>query len=121
MAAEKEYRTIVGIVQFDPKEQSAGGKDVRNIVVRNSGFGPTAVRVSATLWPSHDRVAVEKGDVVVLDGVYSKNESTGQDGVKRTFHNLSVNQIAVLGKADSGSRVEVENAEDDSGDDDIPF
>lgn len=122
MAAEKQYRTVTGIVQFDPKEAKAGGKDVRNIVVRQAGFGPTAVRVSATIWPSHAHVAVEKGDVVMLDGAYTKNKVAGDDGEERVYHNLSVNQLAVLGKADLGKQVDVENASsDDEDDDDIPF
>lgn len=122
MASEKQYRTVIGVVQFDPREGKAGGKDVRNIVVRQAGFGPTAVRVSATLWPSHEHVDVEKGDVVILDGEYTKNDTTNDEGQKRTYHNLSVNQIAVLGSVDLGSRTGVENApDDDDDDDDIPF
>lgn len=121
--SQKQYRTVFGIVQFDPREATAAGKDVRNITVRQTGFGPTAVRVSATLWPSHDHIEVEKGDIVILDGSYTKNESTGDDGEKRVFHNLSVNQIAVLGKVDFGEKVDVENkpsAQDDD-DEDLPF
>ena len=122
MASEKQYRTVIGVVQFDPREGKAGGKDVRNITVRQAGFGPTAVRVSATLWPSHEHVDVEKGDVVILDGEYTKNETTNDEGQKRTYHNLSVNQIAVLGSVDLGQRPGVENApDDDENDDDIPF
>lgn len=122
MASEKQYRTVIGVVQFDPREGKAGGKDVRNITVRQAGFGPTAVRVSATLWPSHEHVDVEKGDVVILDGEYTKNDTTNDEGQKRTYHNLSVNQIAVLGSVDLGQRPDVENATDDDADDDeIPF
>jgi hypothetical protein len=123
MADEKQYRTVFGIVQFDPREAKAAGKDVRNIVVRQTGFGPTAVRVSATLWPSFDHVKVEKGDIVILDGAYTRNETTGDDGEKRVFHNLSVNQIAVLGRVDFGERVSVENSGSGQMDDDedLPF
>ena len=58
-----QYRTVIGIVQFDPREGEAAGKPVRNITVNQAGFGQTAVRVSATLWPSHKNFAVAKNDV----------------------------------------------------------
>lgn len=122
MAQEKQYRTVHGIVQFEPREGEAGGKPVRNITVRQAGFGPTAVRVSATLWPSHAHVKVEEGSVVTIEGPYTQNKSTGDDGETRTFHNLSVSRIFVHGMSDSGKKADVENAvADDVADDDIPF
>lgn len=116
--ADKQYRTVFGIVQFEPREGEAGGKPVRNITVRQTGFGPTAVRVSATLWPSHGHVQVEEGDVVVIEGAYTQNKSTGQDGEERTFHNLSVNRIAVLGKSDGGREAGTVNTPSSSSSDD---
>ena len=123
MAAEKQFRTVIGIVQFEPKAGEAGGKAVRNIVVRQVGFKEQAIRVSATLWPSHAHVEVNEGDVVVLEGSYTQNKSTAQDGTPRTYHNMSVNKIAVLGKADSGARpdVEADGGAADADDDDVPF
>lgn len=120
-----DFRTVTGIVQFPPREGEAGGKAVRNITVRQAGFGPTAVRVSATLWPSHAHIPVGEGDVVVIDGKYSQNKGQKDDGTSVTYHNLSVTRIAVLGKADAGKKVDVENSGSDVADDpddtDIPF
>jgi ribosomal protein RSM22 (predicted rRNA methylase) len=117
-----EFRTVTGIVQFPPREGEAGGKPVRNITVRQVGFGPTAVRVSATLWPSHAHVPVEEGDVVMLDGKYKSNSGAKDDGTPVKYHNLSVTRIAVLGKADAGKKVDTVNGESDEADtDDIPF
>lgn len=118
-----QFRTVTGIVQFPPREGEAGGKSVRNITVRQAGFGPTAVNVSATLWPSFDHIPVAEGDVVMLDGKYTKNTGTKQDGTPVTYHNLSVTKFAVIGKADGGVKPETENtpAEDEVADDDIPF
>jgi hypothetical protein len=117
-----EFRTVMGIVQFPPRDGEAGGKAVRNITVRQTGFGPTAVKVSATLWPSHEHVAVEEGSVVILEGKYKQNKGE-KDGETVTYHNLSVTRIAVLGQADSGKKVDVENetAAEPESDDDIPF
>lgn len=118
-----EFRTVMGIVQFPPRDGEAGGKAVRNITVRQTGFGPTAVKVSATIWPSHEHIAVEEGDVVIVEGKYKQNTGTNNDGDKVTYHNLSVTRIAVLGKSDSGKKVDVENetAAEPESTDDIPF
>ena len=118
-----QFRTVMGIVQFPPREGKAGGKDVRNITISQNGFGPTAVKVSATLWPSHAHVPVEENDVVIVEGKYSQNTTTNEEtGEKRTFHNLSVTRVAVLGRADSGKKVDTENTTSEPADDsDIPF
>lgn len=120
--ADKQYRVVSGIVQFPPREGEAGGKAVRNISVRQAGFGPTAVTVSATLWPSHDEVKVDQGDVVTLEGSYTSNKTTKQDGTPVTYHNVSVTRIFVHGKAVEGVKPETENAADEEpSDDEIPF
>ena len=121
MSDVSQFRTVTGIIQFPPKDGNAGVKPVRNIAVRQTGFKDQGVRVSATLWPSHAHVAVEEGDVVMLDGKYSQNKTTGEDGTTRVFHNLSVTRIAVLGKSDAGTKAETVNSQDDAADDDIPF
>lgn len=80
--------------------------------------------MSATLWPSHKHVEVEEGDVVIVEGAYTRNQSVGDDGEKRTYHNLSVNRIAVLAKSDSGTKPETTSSDDDGDapdDDNIPF
>lgn len=115
-----------GIVQFPPREGDAGGKAVRNITIQQAGFGPTAVKVSATLWPSHKHVEVEQGDVVTLEGKYSSNKGTVQQGENAgkevTYHNLSVSRISVNGaKADSGVKEDTVNDEAAADTDDIPF
>lgn len=117
--ADKQYRTVFGIVQFEPREGTAGDKPVRNITVRQTGFGPTAVRVSATLWPSHSHVEVEEGDVVILEGAYTQNKGTDKNGEPITYHNLSVNRIAVLGKADGGKEPGTTNTSRSQDEDDL--
>jgi hypothetical protein len=110
-------------VAFEPREAEAAGQAVRNISVTQTGFGPTAVRVGATLWPSHAHVKVEQGDVVTLEGSYNKRTTQDDDGNDRTFHNISVTRIFVHGAADQGKKLETtsDDSSDDASDDDIPF
>jgi len=122
---KKQYRTVMGVVQFDVKEGEAAGQDVRNIVVKQTGFGNQSINVYATLWPKHAGVEVERGDVVVLEGSYTsrdgQNKTTGEDV---TYHNVSVTRIAVIGKMDEGSDEEVvreSDAVEAVDEDDIPF
>jgi hypothetical protein len=110
---------VTGVVEFPPRDGEAGGKEVRNITISNGGFKEQAVRVYATLWPSHAGVAVEEGDVVTVKGSYTRN--TKEDKV---YHNLSVSGIFVHGRIDTGDKPETtsdNSAADDAADDDIPF
>lgn len=113
---------MTGAIQFDPKDGEANGKAVRNIVVQQTGFGPTAVRVHATVWPSHSHIPLKQGDVVMLEGSYTANKTTNDEtGETRTFHNISVTRLKNLGAMDSGKKTETVNTDDDASDDDIPF
>lgn len=116
-----EYRTFIGIVQFDPREGEAGGKKVRNITIRGTGVKEQALRVGATLWPSHGHVKVEKGDAVLIEGKFSRNKGSDSDGNEVVYNNVSVARILVLGATDEGKRADVVNEPDDADDDDIPY
>jgi hypothetical protein len=117
-----DYRTVIGIVQFDPREGEAAGKPVRNIVVNQAGFKEQAVQVSATLWPSHADFEVAKNDIVVLEGKYTRTNST-KDGQPVVYNNISVARIGKIGEADAGVRVETDDNDvsDEPADEDIPF
>lgn len=124
--AESQFRTVSGVVQFEPREGNAGGKEVRNITVRTAGLREQSVKVGATLWPSHAHIAVDKGDFVVLEGKFSQNKGTNQQGDPVTYNNMSVTNILVLGTLDAGRDDEPVNRRDDADfpvadDDDIPF
>jgi hypothetical protein len=119
--SEKQYRTVMGIVQFEPREGEAAGKPIRSVTIRNIGFKEQAVRVYLTVWPSHADVEIKEGDVVLAEGAYTRG-SGEKDGKSITYHNISVNRLAVLGAINAGKRVETVNDDDDAGDDDdIPF
>ena len=117
------YRTVVGIVQFPPREGEAAGKPVRNIRVNSAGFGQYAVPVSATLWPSHKDFDVAENDIVMLEGKYTRSSGKDKDDNPVTYHNISVARIGKLGEADPGEKPDVDenDASDAEADEDIPF
>jgi hypothetical protein len=116
MSEGTQYRTFVGIVQFDPVDREAAGKDVRNVTIRQVGMKDQAQLVSITLWPTHEHIKVAKGDIVIVDGKFAVNKGKDGEGNPKTYFNVSANAFAVIGKADYG--VEVESTGDDSGDGD---
>lgn len=123
--ADKQYRTFIGIVQWDPREGEAAGKKVRNATIRAAGVKEQSILVSLTLWPSHSGVKIAQGDVVVAEGVFTRSTGEDQQGNSRTYNNLSVSRILKLGAADSGVRDDDEPSAseepDDEPDDDIPY
>jgi hypothetical protein len=122
LASDKQYRTVIGIVQFDVKEGEAAGKAVRNLVLRQTGFKEQAVSAYVTVWPSHAELEIARGDVLIVEGTYNRGKGTTQSGEERTYHNISATRIAKLGTAIEGKRPEVENDTDEPvEDDDIPF
>jgi hypothetical protein len=114
--ASSNYRTILGIVQFDVKDGEAAGKPVRNIRVN----GVDRLPYSATLWPSHKDFPVSKNDVVVLEGKYTTSDGE-KDGEKVTYHNLSVIRAKNLGPADAGVKPETDDNGVEPDADEIPF
>lgn len=114
-------------MQFDPKEVDRNDKTARDIVVQQSGFGPFAVRVNATVWPSHEHIAINKGDVVTLEGKYNYNKTTNNEGEERVYHNLSVFRMKNHGPIDEGNRdpraatSTSSSSTPDVTDEDIPF
>lgn len=115
--SDVQYRTFIGIVQFDPVEREAGGKNVRNVTIRQAGMKDQAQLISITLWPDHEAVKVEKGDVVIVDGKFQVNKGKDGEGNPRTYFNVSANAFAVLAKADYGVQTE-STSDGDAGDDD---
>lgn len=114
-----EYRCVMGIVQFPPREGEAASKPVRNVRINQIGFKEQAIPVSLTLWPSHKDFEVAENDVIIAEGKYTRTSGD------KTYHNLSVVRIKNLGAADPGERPDVDenDVQDDpeAADDDIPF
>lgn len=99
--ADNVYRSFTGFVKFEPKEAEAGGKDVRQIVLRNVGVKEQAMDIRATLWPSHESVAVAQGDLVTVEGKFTVNKTD-----EKTYFNLSVSRIFNHGPGEEGVREE---------------
>ena len=114
-----EYVTIAGIVQFDPRTRQAGGKEVRDVVIRAIGSNKN---FSVTIWPEKAGVPVNKGDFLVCDGKYSQSVGQNKDGEQVTYHNLSATTIVrVAGDTPTApAPVAAAAAAGDAGDD-FPF
>lgn len=101
--SENEYKTVAGIIQFEPETREVNGKAVKQFTVRNIAGN---VNVRVTIWPELAAPALEKGDGVMVDGKYTTTSS--QDG-SREFHNISATTIVKLGtgtaKASNGPAV----------------
>ena len=94
-----EYITIAGIVQFDPRQRTAGDKQVRDVVIRAIGSNKN---FSVTLWPEKANIPISKGDFLVCDGKHSQSAGQNKDGEQVTYNNLSattVIRIAGVGTA----------------------
>ena len=124
MPEGKQYRTFIGIVQWDPRDGEAAGKKVRNATIRAAGVKDQSILVSLTLWPSHANTVIEQGDAVLVEGVFTRSTSTTKDGDSRTYNNLSVSRLLKLGATDVGEREDVSvsaDADEDEDEDDIPY
>lgn len=97
------YRTVAGFVQFPPEKRVAGstGKTVRNVQIENLSNGN---RVAVTLWPDHDGVKVEKGDLMFASGKFTTSAGQNKEGDAVTYYNLSANNVAVVKGAASGGK-----------------
>ena len=122
---ERQYRVISGIVQFDPREAEAAGKKVRYVTVRQTGLREQAVLVSLTVWPSHADVPLAQGDVIFAEGVFTRKTTNDDQGNARTYNNLGVSRLLVLGNASQGVREDrqavAEEPEEEPEEDDIPY
>jgi hypothetical protein len=114
-----EYVTIAGIVQFDPRTRQAGGKDVRDVVIRAIGSNKN---FSVTIWPEKAGIPVNKGDFLVCDGKYSQSVGQNKEGEQVTYHNLSATTIVrVAGDATPSAAPTKQAVAADATGDDFPF
>lgn len=115
-----EYMTIAGIVQFPPRERQAGGKAVRDVLIRAIGDNKN---YSITVWPENGNIPINKGDFLVADGKYSSSVGQNKEGAQVTYHNLSSNTIFRLdgGSAGTAAPKAAEPVAVASSGDDFPF
>lgn len=123
---KKVYRSFLGFVKFEPKEQEAAGKTVRAFVIRNIGVKEQAIDVRCTLWPSHDEADVTLGALVAVEGQFTVNKTKDKNGDPITYFNLSVSRILNLGEGFDGERSDTVNTSassdaDEPAEDEIPY
>ena len=85
-----DYVTIAGVVQFDPRQRTAGDKQVRDVAIRSIA---DQKMYNITLWPENENVPVNKGDFVVADGSYRPQHKQNAAGEAVTYHNVSANSF----------------------------
>lgn len=88
-----DYITIAGLIQFDPRDRQAGGKQVRDVVVRAIGDNKN---YSVTIWPENGHITVNKGDVLFVDGKLSQSVGQNKAGEQVTYNNLSAMNIVCI-------------------------
>lgn len=110
--SDNTYISVFSIVQFPPEEKDINGKDCLKFTVRPSG-GKGTPNFSCTLWPEHADLfaSIDVGSVLALQGKYTVNKSND-----KTFHNLSVSGIDILGKLSTGTRPETTEDDESDGD-----
>lgn len=91
----KEYKTVIGFVQFPVEEREAAGQTVRDVTIRAAGSEGPYVR--ATVWEELADVAVEEGDFVAIDGPFEARIVDAKDGGQKTYLNISARRLVVLG------------------------
>ena len=80
-----EFRTIAGIIQFDPNEREYNNQTLQDCVVKALG---SQLLVKITLWPEVGDLTVAKGDFIVADGKYNEVVKDG-----KSYHNLSAKTV----------------------------
>ena len=113
-----EYMTIAGIVQFPPRERQAGGKQVRDVLIRAIGDNKN---YSITVWPENGDITINKGDFLVADGKYSSSVGQNKAGEQVTYHNLSATTIIRLPGEDAVASTPAPTKAAASTGDDFPF
>lgn len=114
-----EYMTVAGIVQFDPRTRQAGGKEVRDVLIRALN---STKNFSITVWPENT-VEINKGDFIIADGKYNQTTGQNKEGEQVTYHNLSATSVLRFAGNTASSPVKtkpVAVAEESVGDD-FPF
>ena len=110
-----EYITVAGIVQFDPRNRQAAGKDVRDVAIRSIANNKM---INITVWPEMQSISISKGDFIVADGKYSQSMGQNKNGEQQTYHNLSATTFHNI---TGGSSAAPKEAVSQDTSDDFPF
>lgn len=115
-----EYITVAGIIQFEPRTRTAGGKEVRDVAVKALGNNKL---VNITVWPEKT-TPLNKGDFIVADGKFTTSTRQNKDGEQQTYYNLSANTLINFGGetgVSAPSSAPTSKKQDEPSTDDFPF
>lgn len=86
--SDKTYMTVSGVIEYDPEQRDANGKQVTQFTLRVSGQKDLRV----TVWPELKIPAglLKKGLLAGVRGTYSPSEKDG-----KVYHNLSAQSVSV--------------------------
>lgn len=124
MADGDTWLTVMGPV-YKVTEVTRKGKDCRSVSLQACNTPRKRLDETwfgLTVWPDHEATSIEKGDLIVARGIYSKTPSDDGDD----FHNLSVKDLWVIGQPVEKEEVETSGSSrrskpKDDDEDDIPF
>lgn len=92
----KTYLTFTGVVQFDIKHRETSKGPLRVAAIRLCNHVEGRI-VDVTLWDnSFADLKIDKGDAVIVDGVFTADTKDQPDGTVRTFYNVTPTRIAVI-------------------------
>lgn len=120
--SDKVYRPAAGFIQFDPRDREVAGKAVRDITIRPLGAKDPDLYIRGTVWPSHRKVELAKGDFVVMEGQYTTRKGERDDGTEVVYHNISVSSLVVIPPVTAErDKVSVSSDPDEGDDGDDPW
>lgn len=106
--SDKQYATVVGIVQFEPREREANGKKVVDIAVRAAG---SQKLVNITVWPEYQVSApIKRGDGIMADGAFETRTYQDASGAAKESLQLNPTSLVVIPAVPKAEREVVQQA-----------
>lgn len=100
MAANNNYASFAGFIQFEPSERQVNNQTVRAVVI--SAIGSNR-RIDVTVWPDFEDVPLSQGDFIAVQGKYSERVQQKPSGESVTYRNLSANKLENLSLKEGGT------------------
>lgn len=110
--SDKQYETVRGVVQFDPREREVNGKKVIDIAVRDRGSDGASKLINITIWPEFLlKEPVKKGDGIMADGSVELRTFQGKDGGTQQSIQLSPYSLVHIPQVPRAERETVQAGE----------
>lgn len=93
MADGDVYASVVGVVQFDPRENAQqDGRTFRDVTVRGSG----GINVQVSMFDNYPDLEIHRGDLVFAHGKYTSKSTQDGAGAPVTYHTISAYSMGVV-------------------------